>query len=291
METQKGVERWLVDISQWNPSHEEFSFILSILPLDEHSSITRFVQLKDRKRALISRLLQYALVHQVTKIPFNEISIKRTIEDKPYLENLNNITLGFANFNFNTSHDGDYVGIVSEPWYIVGLDIASLVVPMHENALEFVRNFASHFAYNEWEDIIGAGTGQDILAQFCRYWCLKEAFVKAIGAGVGYTLNRLEFKHSNWSNIFVCIDGEKSKDWEFSLSELGRSHWISIARGHPRNAVENYKRTLCMAEFEQAENVSSSVQFVTSFVPRTVQQLIPDSFKEKYSKYICMSDE
>ncbi|PIA57808.1 hypothetical protein AQUCO_00500035v1 [Aquilegia coerulea] len=291
METQKGVERWLVDISQWNPSHEEFSFILSILPLHEHSSIIRFVQLKDRKRALISRLLQYVLVHEVIKIPFDEIFIKRTIEGKPYLEKTNEFKSDFVNFNFNISHDGDYVGIVSEPWYIVGLDIVSLVVPKQENALEFVRSLESHFAYNEWEDINSAGTNEDILTQFCKYWCLKEAFVKAIGAGVGYTLNRLEFKHSNWSDIFVCIDGEKSKEWEFSLSELRTSHWVSVARGHPRNAVESYKRTLCVTEFEDAEYVSSSVQLATTFVLRTVQQLIPDSFKEKYSKHRGMSDE
>lgn len=45
----------------------------------------RFVRLEDRKRALVSRLLQYALVHEVLGIPNNEIVIKRTLEGKPYL--------------------------------------------------------------------------------------------------------------------------------------------------------------------------------------------------------------
>lgn len=45
----------------------------------------RFMKMEDRKRALVSRLLQYALVHQVSGIPFGEIIIRRTVEGKPYL--------------------------------------------------------------------------------------------------------------------------------------------------------------------------------------------------------------
>ncbi|KAL5732180.1 hypothetical protein ACHQM5_004828 [Ranunculus cassubicifolius] len=215
---ENGVQRWLVDISQWNPSSEQFSFILSTLPSHEHSSIMKFVHFIDQKRSLVSRLLQYSLIHQLTDLPFDKIIINRTMEGKPYFERT-------PNFNFNTSHDGDYVGIVSEPFFIVGLDI------------------------------------------FCRYWCLKEAFIKAIGSGLGFTLRRLEFKHSDWKNVVVFIDGV-------------RNHFVSIARGDPRNAVENYKRTLRLKE-----NVSSSnVEFMSMFVDKTVEELLPASFREQYLK-------
>lgn len=50
-----------------------------------HLCIARFVKMEDRKRALVSRLLQYALVHQVLGIPYDEIVIKRTLEGKPFL--------------------------------------------------------------------------------------------------------------------------------------------------------------------------------------------------------------
>lgn len=39
----------------------------------------------DRKRALVSRLLQYSLVHHLLRIPFHLINIRRTTEGKPYL--------------------------------------------------------------------------------------------------------------------------------------------------------------------------------------------------------------
>ncbi|KAJ0908443.1 putative holo-[acyl-carrier-protein] synthase [Helianthus annuus] len=85
MEMEKCVQRWLVNASEWDPSPNEFWIAMSVLPQHEHSSITRFVKIEDRKRALVSRLLQYALVHQVVGLPFDEIVINRTPEGKPYL--------------------------------------------------------------------------------------------------------------------------------------------------------------------------------------------------------------
>ncbi|KAL0403553.1 UNVERIFIED_CONTAM: hypothetical protein Sradi_1996100 [Sesamum radiatum] len=85
MELEKGVQRWVVDIAEWEPSSDDFSQAMAFLPHHEYASITRFVKLEDRKRALISRLLQYALVHQVLGITFDDIVIRRTPEGKPFL--------------------------------------------------------------------------------------------------------------------------------------------------------------------------------------------------------------
>ncbi|OVA13778.1 4'-phosphopantetheinyl transferase superfamily [Macleaya cordata] len=275
---ERGIQRWVVDISQWNPTQDDFSFTLSLLPLHEHSAITRFVKFEDRKRAVVSRLLQYALVHKVFGIPFDEIIIKRTVEGKPYMET-DIVNMEFPNFNFNVSHHGDYVAIASEPLYLVGLDIVSHVTPKNETTLEFVKNFSSYLTSFEWDNIINAGTCNEILGDFYRYWCLKEAFVKAIGAGLGYRLDRLEFHHTNWTNISVHIDGEESKEWRFWLFELAKSHWVSVARGHPKSAVKTYKSTLLLTEFEEEEN-HLRLPLPNSFVFHTVEQLLPVSSNE-----------
>ncbi|XP_052198921.1 uncharacterized protein LOC127806015 [Diospyros lotus] len=278
MEFQKGVQRWLVDISQWNPSSCEFSYAMSFLPLHEHPSITRYLKLVDRKRALVSRLLQYALVHEVFGIPFDEIIIKRTVEGKPYLEGYK-LDPEFPNFNYNTSHHGDFVAIASEPICIVGLDIVSHTVPEKETIPEFIQNFSSYFSRLEWDNIVKAGSCDEMLNEFYRYWCLKEAFVKAIGTGVGYRLDFVEFHHTNWANIFVKVDEKELKEWRFWLYELGRMHMVSIARGHPRFATETYKRTLKRTEFnEEQYNLGLHLPDV-SFALRTVEQLIPISCK------------
>ncbi|KAK9082409.1 hypothetical protein Syun_031827 [Stephania yunnanensis] len=239
-----GVHRWFFNTAQWNPSEHEFSFLLSVLPQHEQSAITRFLRLDDRKRALISRLLQYGLVHQVLGIPFEDIIINRTLEGKPYLENIV-IDSELPNFNFNVSHHGDYVAIASDSIHIVGVDIVSHVIPERETTLE------------------------------------HEAFIKAIGAGLGYDLERLEFHHTNWTDIYCLIDGHKSEEWQFWLSELGEGHWVSVARGHPRFAVKNYWKTLHSAEVEESA-YHSNVQMPTNFIPQTIEQLLPVSLRESY---------
>ncbi|KAK9162751.1 hypothetical protein Syun_003653 [Stephania yunnanensis] len=275
-----GVHRWFFNTAQWNPSEHEFSFLLSVLPQHEQSAITRFLRLDDRKRALISRLLQYGLVHQVLGIPFEDIIINRTLEGKPYLENIV-IDSELPNFNFNVSHHGDYVAIASDSIHIVGVDIVSHVIPERETTLEHVQNFSSYFTSLEWGKIMEAEISDEILVELYRYWCLKEAFIKAIGAGLGYDLERLEFHHTNWTDIYCLIDGHKSEEWQFWLSELGEGHWVSVARGHPRFAVKNYWKTLHSAEVEESA-YHSNVQMPTNFIPQTIEQLLPVSLRESY---------
>ncbi|MQL69534.1 hypothetical protein Taro_001801 [Colocasia esculenta] len=240
-----GVRRWLVDISLWDPSPAQFSSFLALLPKYEHPAIlrlifgfllfcnhlmtmsdARFLKLDDRKRALVSRLLQYSLVHEVLDIPHAEIKIKRTIEGKPYLNNSRQ-HVRYPNFNFSVSHSGNYVGIASEPVCLVGLDIVSDVL-RQESSLNFINDFSSYFTHLEWKNITNAGNSNHTLSEFYRYWALKEAYVKALGNGLGYKLDRLEFHHIGWSNISVYVDGEESRDWKFWLFDLDEKHLVIL---------------------------------------------------------------
>lgn len=71
------------------------------------------------------------------------------------------------------------------------------------------------------------------ITYFHRYWCLKEAFVKALGSGVGNRLDNVEFLHNNWTNIRVKLDGNELKDWKFWLLQLERRHSVSISNQFP----------------------------------------------------------
>ncbi|XP_027111306.1 uncharacterized protein [Coffea arabica] len=276
MELEKGVQRWIVDISKWNPSPDYFASVMSFLPQHEHSPITRFVKMEDRKRALVSRLLQYALVQQVLGIPYDEIIIRRTVEGKPYLE-YDDKTGTFPNFNFNTSHDGNFVAIASEPVCLVGLDIANCSIPMKESVDKFIQNFLSYFSNLEWSDIMKADSSYDKLNRFYRYWCLKEAFVKAIGVGVGKRLDNVEFHHSDWNDIFVIVDGTEFNNWRFWLLEMGENHLVSIARGHPATATTNYRATLKQTEFGEKEYKLGLNLPSVHFMFRMVEDLLPVS--------------
>ncbi|KAH0777688.1 hypothetical protein KY290_009099 [Solanum tuberosum] len=232
--------------------------------------------MEDRKRALVSRLLQYALIHQVLGIPYNKIVIRRTAEGKPYLE-CDKPNLELPNFNFNASHHGDFVAIASEPVCLVGLDVVSQTIPEKESVEEFIQSFSSYFSRLEWFNIINAGSSRQILCEFYRYWSVKEAFVKAIGAGVGHKLDTIEFHHKNWENIVVKVDGKELEDWRFWLLELEKDHVASIARGHPMYATSSYKTTLNRTQFNDEEYNLGLHLPNARFIFQKVEDLFPSN--------------
>uniref|UniRef100_G2XLD6 holo-[acyl-carrier-protein] synthase n=1 Tax=Oryza glaberrima TaxID=4538 RepID=G2XLD6_ORYGL len=255
--------RWLVDVGRWRPSPAEFQAAAAVLPPHDRPVIhSRFVREEDRKRALVSRLLQYSLVHHALGMPFHQIRINRTLEGKPYL----NKNVNLPGFNFNTSHQGEYVGIASEPLCLVGLDIVCISKPQRETALEFINNFTSYLT-----DMSGTAL---LLQTVMMYWCLKEAFVKATGAGVGFGLQRLEFHHMNWTNISLCIDGEEARKWMFWLFKIDEMHLASIAKGHPEDAIDSFRRTLSDVVIQEGELHTAIEIPEEAFTLLTVEHLI-----------------
>ncbi|KAF3327230.1 L-aminoadipate-semialdehyde dehydrogenase-phosphopantetheinyl transferase-like isoform X1 [Carex littledalei] len=271
----EGVRRWLVDISGWNPSEHRFQSLLSLLPPQQQPQVTRFVKLEDRKRALVSRLLQYSLVTDVLGIPFDKISILHTTEGKPYLKNKEKLL--YPNFNYSVSHHGDYVGVACEPICLVGFDIVSITKPQMETTLQYLNNFMPYFTPFEWDNIVHAGPSNNTLTEFYRYWCLKEAYVKAIGAGLGFGLNRLEFHHNNWTDIYLCIDGIRSDNWRFFIFELENNHLACVAKGHPKEAIESYQVTLTMDSFDEEEYLHAVEFPEPGFISLVVDQLVIQS--------------
>jgi hypothetical protein len=63
-----------------------------------------------------------------------------------------------------------------------------------------------------------------------RYWCMKEAYVKAIGIGFGFDLQRAEFFYecaNMWSaSAHLRLDGVHQPDWCFYLTRLEKNHWV-----------------------------------------------------------------
>lgn len=95
------------DISKWRPmmgfEGEEFLFCLAQLPIHEQQSVTRFLREEDKKRALLSRLLQRHCTSTVLGVPWGDIVIKRTKGQKPFVASHDT---KYCNFNFNVSHEG-----------------------------------------------------------------------------------------------------------------------------------------------------------------------------------------
>ena len=76
---------WSIKSEQWNPSEEEFARALSTLQGEEQERVKRFRFMKDRKRALLGRLLLRGMAKEKSGDSSFQPSFKRTAERKPFI--------------------------------------------------------------------------------------------------------------------------------------------------------------------------------------------------------------
>jgi phosphopantetheinyl transferase len=135
------------------------------------------------------------------------------------------------NFNFNVSHEGDFVVLASEPLCLVGVDVSAPEAcrsGASRPAPELLKLFSKQLSRCEADYIRSAGCdGASLLFRACarrvsfaaaeqqsafrKIWSLKEAFVKARGDGLGLELGRVDFALAG--DVSVRLDGALLPDW------------------------------------------------------------------------------
>jgi len=255
--------RWAVDISGWNPSDEEFDFLCHhLITHDESMHCKRFKFIDDRKRALVSVVLQrlvgaLLLKSSNTIVDPRKIPIGKTKGRKPYIDTTNDLfqEIGddVVNFNYNVSHDGKFVVLAAETHCVCGCDISSTQSLFKKRginesvSLDEAKNYFTAFdkqlTSKEWEKVYGAAGDNTrvICDRFCMYWSLKEAYAKAIGMGLGYDLGKVEFEiDDETGTAFARIHPETdvSPEWCMYIHQISDGHWASVARGPPQAIID-----------------------------------------------------
>ncbi|XP_078078161.1 L-aminoadipate-semialdehyde dehydrogenase-phosphopantetheinyl transferase isoform X2 [Mustelus asterias] len=235
--------RWAFGCGCWRPSRCEWSVAARCVQPEERERIGAFVFAGDAKAAMGGRLLIRKLIAEHLKIPWNEIQLQRTTKGKPFLANP--VLATIPNFNFNISHQGDYTVLAAEPHRQVGVDIMKTDFPGSSSVPEFFRIMNRQFTDHEWNIIKMAGDEWAQLNMFYRHWALKESFLKAIGVGVGFSLQRIEFHasplHMRVGQIsketIMFLDGDKEEEWTFEETMLDENHHVAVALGKPDMAA------------------------------------------------------
>ncbi len=88
--------------------------------------------------------------------------------------------------HFNISHTGDHLLIAVADMPDIGIDIETLKPRAHLDGL--ARRCFTVREYNAWRQL----TMAESVNTFYRLWSKKEAFVKAIGRGIGLGLDQCE---------------------------------------------------------------------------------------------------
>ncbi|NXT08501.1 ADPPT transferase, partial [Prunella fulvescens] len=207
-----GSVRWAFPCGAWRPRRRQWLLAAQLVQPEEKERIGHFVFARDAKAALAGRLLMRKLIAEELGIPWNEVHLQRTPKGKPFLaSNLPGIN---SNYNFNVSHQGDYAVLAAEPELQVGIDVMKTDLPGNSLCS------SPFFLYSDTEvNTVVLVEQENILFRYCA---LKESFLKAIGVGIGFNLQRIEFNvsplqleigkvvslHSMW-----CLYREKEKSY------------------------------------------------------------------------------
>ncbi|XP_071411139.1 L-aminoadipate-semialdehyde dehydrogenase-phosphopantetheinyl transferase isoform X2 [Pithys albifrons albifrons] len=221
-----GSVRWAFPCGAWRPQRREWLLAAQLVQPEEKERIGQFAFARDAKAALAGRLLMRKLIAEKMCIPWNEVHLQRTSKGKPFLANT---VFGInVNYNFNVSHQGDYAVLAAEPELQVGIDIMKTNLPGSSSIPNFFHIMKRQFTETEWGVIESMSNEWKQLDMFYRHWALKESFLKAIGVGIGFNLQRIEFNVSPlqleigkmYKETKMLLDGEKEEEWTFEVHSL-----------------------------------------------------------------------
>ena len=134
----------------------------------------------------------------------------------------------------------------------------------------------NYFTPKEWQAVRACGPDEAAMeACFRQHWSLKEAFTKARGDGIAFEFSRIEFSlfggggeggtaaaaaatAASWTTTedgaagaggaavrlheraSVSVDGRQQLGWRFDIQPLSAGHWVSVARGPPDDALDEW---------------------------------------------------
>uniref|UniRef100_A0A670IYT5 L-aminoadipate-semialdehyde dehydrogenase-phosphopantetheinyl transferase n=1 Tax=Podarcis muralis TaxID=64176 RepID=A0A670IYT5_PODMU len=225
-------------------------------------------------RSWAGRLLIRKLIAEKLKIPWNEIKLRRTSKGKPVLAN--DLSSAHSSFSFNVSHQGNYAVLAAEPDCQAGIDVTKTSMPGNGSIPEFFRIMKRQFTEEEWRAIKSMNSEWLQLDMFHRHW----SFIKAIGVGIGFDLQRIEFNVSplqlevgkTYKETVMLLDGEEEKQWSFEETRLDDCHHVAVALGKPGEFGEKPSAVRCSGNFQY--QVLSSAATQTTFTTLTFDALV-----------------
>ncbi|TWW77382.1 L-aminoadipate-semialdehyde dehydrogenase-phosphopantetheinyl transferase [Takifugu flavidus] len=248
--------RWAFRCRSWTPSRADWLFAARCIQREEKERIEQFMFAKDAKSAMAGRLLLRRFVCEKIGVPWSEIRLERSPRGKPYLaapiKVISNSGHDPPVWSFNLSHQGDFTVLAAERGLQVGVDLMKTTMPGSSSVPEFFRIMSRQFTAYEWSAIHSAGSEGQQLTAFYRHWALKESFIKAIGTGLGFNLQRLEFHLSSEAltqdrvlrQTRMYLDEEEESDWTFEVSPVeeagvGLDYCNSLLSGCPNNSLRS----------------------------------------------------
>lgn len=188
-----------------------------LLSPEETARAERFRFPDDKARYTAGRaLLRYALAEQLGCQPQN-LSLKAEKNGKPYLDN------NTDNLHFNVAHTDDIYLIGCNYGNEIGVDVER--IGRHKGKeLERMFKFVSH---PEEGEIWDAHREEERPLLFTRLWTMKEAILKAHGAGLTIAPRTINLGAALESGVGDIVIGESK--YAFAGRQIDDTHCFAVA--------------------------------------------------------------
>jgi len=228
--------RLAVNSKHWNPTQTEWLKASQSVQAEEKQRIGNFIYKRDAKSAMVGRLLMRFGVSKMLGVPYRALKFSRTEKGKPFLTSPVDKITPRCDISFNISHQGDFVVFAAEKERPVGVDIMKVEWQRNTTLSKFFDTLDRQLTEHEWKEVKSRSGDMEQLKTFYRLWCLKESVVKALGTGIGFEVQRLNFHFGQpelnpdaiCTGTTVHIDGKPAPEWIFEETLL-KNHCVAVA--------------------------------------------------------------
>ncbi len=214
------VHVWSADL---NRSTAEVDEMYEWLSPDEQERSHRFIS----KSLTDSYVVSHAILREILGRYLNQdpasLVFEKTPHGKPYLNG--------QNLTFNMTHTQG-VALYAIALQPVGIDIECL-----SRAVEVEEIAKRFFTPSEYQLLLMLPVEQRQQA-FYRCWTRKEAFIKAMGEGLTYGLDKFEVDFMKDQNCLISIENStaKAKEWDLMALNYSAEHTAALAL---KGAIKN----------------------------------------------------
>ncbi|TFK43160.1 4'-phosphopantetheinyl transferase superfamily [Crucibulum laeve] len=208
------MQAWAVVYNASLLSEELYQRALLLVDSDSVARIKKFYHRADACRTLIGRLLTRVMLKE-RGISVHAMKFSATSAGKPYITTNLKPPVGY-----NVTHDNALIalafapGIHNAPAFSIGIDVMKVRLPSRETFASFVDSVGEQLTPLEHRLLFSGASPTEGLRRFFWMWTLKEAYTKALGVGMGFNFQRVEF---DVVRKVVRIDGKIPEGWRFNL--------------------------------------------------------------------------
>lgn len=193
-------------------SEEKIEKLCLLIDLEKKHKIEKFINKKDKLRALIGEILIRTIICERLNIKNKHIKFDKNKYGKPYLKE-------YQKLSFNISHSGDFVVFAIDN-KSVGIDIEKI------EYIEYEKIAKSFFTASEFDYI----TQNDSIIDLCKFyeiWTLKESYIKCCGQGLSMPLKSFSIERDKYDNIKVISDHEYNV-YKFAVLNMDLNYKIAV---------------------------------------------------------------